>query len=62
MLDIIHLAAAKGSKATNNSTTAAPAQGDAAAYLGASHLVVGRCLPLSVAVGASELDGGPLPN
>ena len=62
MLDIIHLAAAKWSEAANNSATAPPAQGDTAAYLSASHLVVGSCLSLSVAVRAGELHGGPLPN
>ena len=62
MLDIVHLAAAKRSEAADNSTAAPPAQGDTAAYLGASHLVVCSCLPLSVAVRAGELDGGPLPN
>lgn len=60
MFDIIHLATAKWSEAAKQSAAAPPAEGDTAAYLSACHLVAGRCLPLSVAVGAGELHGGSL--
>ena len=62
VLDIVHLAAAKWSEAADNCAAASPAQGYTAAYLGAGHLVVSGCLPLSIAMRAGELDGGPLPN